>query len=238
MLNQDQNMMQGSAYAGTTAVDAGLRAFMIKIYNYVAGGLALSGAVAFAVYSVPALQAIFFNPIAMMVLSIGLLVFLFTGMNPTKMMQQSLASAQIKYYIFCAVLGITLAPIFMVYSGHSVVRVFFITAAMFGGTSLLAYTTKRDLSSWRGFLMTGLIGIILAMLVNIFLKSPAVFFVVSLISVVVFTGLIAFETQQAKRIYSGDEERDGKTAIFCAFGLYINFINLFQSLLHLLGNRN
>lgn len=239
MFNQDQNTVQtGSAYTTSTTLDAGLRAHMIRIYNTVAAGLALSGAIAYGIFSIPALQAIFLNPVVSMVTGIGLLAFLWFGMNPNKMMQQSVASAQAKYYIFCAALGTTLVYVFAVYTGHSVARVFFITAAMFGGTSLLAYTTKRDLSGFGSFFMVGLIGIIIASIVNFFLHSTALQFIISIVSVLVFTGLIAFETQNAKRLYTGNDETDRKMAVFSALGLYINFLNLFQTLLSLFGNRN
>lgn len=238
MFNQDQNTLAGSAYTSSTVVDAGLRAHMIRIFNLVAAGLATSGAVAYAVYSVPVLQAFFFNPIVSMVTGIGLLVFLWFGMNPNKMMQQSVSSAYTKYYIFCAILGTTLAYVFLAYSGASVARVFFITAGMFGATSLWGYTTKKNLTSFGSFLMMGLIGVLIAMIVNIFLHSTALQFMVSILSVFIFTGLIAFSTQNAKRFYSGNEEQDKRMAVFSAFSLYINFINLFQTLLSLLGNRN
>lgn len=239
MFNQDQNTVQaGSAYESSTTVDAGLRAHMIRIYNTVAAGLALSGAVAYGIFSIPALQAIFLNPIVSTVTGIGILAFLWFGMNPNKIMQQSVASVQAKYYLLCAALGTTLVYVFAVYTGHSVARVFFITAATFGGTALWAYTTKKDLSRWGSFFLMGLVGIIIATLVNMFLKSTGLQFVVSIISVIVFTGLIAFETQNAKRLYSGNEEADRKMAVFSALGLYINFLNLFQTLLSLFGNRN
>lgn len=240
MFNQEnETLRSGSAYqASTTTIDAGLRAHMLRVYNTVAAGLALSGAVAYGVYSIPALAQIFMNPLVSMAIGIGLLVFLWFGMNPNKMMQQSVASVRSRYYIFCAALGTTLAYIFVIYSGASVARVFFITAAMFAGTSLFGYTTKRDMSSIGGFLLMGLIGIILASIVNMFLHSTGLQFVVSIISVLVFTGLIAFESQNAKRFYTGNEEQDQKMAVFSALGLYINFINLFQTLLQLLGNRH
>lgn len=237
--NQSGSLESGSAYAGTTTHDAGLRSHMIRVFNTVAAGLGLSGLVAFAVASVPALAAIFMNPAVNMVIGIGLLLFLWFGMSPAKAMQQSAASLAIKYYIFTALLGATMAYVFIVYSGASLARVFFITAAMFAGTSLIGYTTKRDLSGMGTFLLMGLIGIVIASLVNMFLQSSGLAFVVSIIGVVVFTGLIAYEAQNAKRMYNSgnSDETNRKLAIFSALGLYINFINLFQTLLHLLGNR-
>lgn len=242
MLNQDNQFLNTGATLGTssTTYDAGLRAFMIRIFNTVGAGLAVSGLMAFAVFSVPALQAFFLNPVVAMVTGIGLLAFLWFGMSPAKTMQQSLGSLRAKYFIFTAVMGTTLSYVLLAYSGESVVRVFFITAGMFLGTSLLGYTTKRDLSGMGTFLFMGLIGIILASIVNMFLKSSGMSFVISVIGVLVFTGLIAYETQSAKRMYSpanGDDVNQ-KLAIHSALGLYISFINLFQFLLSLLGNRN
>lgn len=241
MLNNEKQM-SGSAYAGSSATtfDAGLRAHMIRIYNAVAAGLALSGLAAYAVYSVPPLAAIFMNPMVSMVLLIGLMAFLWFGMNPNKLMQQSVSAARTKYYIFTALLGTSLSYMFVAYTGDSIVRVFLITAAMFAGTSLLGYTTKRDLSGMGSFLMMGLIGVIIASVVNIFLHSSGMAFIISIIAVLVFTGLIAFESQNAKRLYNSNNSDDTnhKMAIISAVGLYISFINLFQTLLSLLGNRN
>lgn len=245
MFNQDnfsQNgaFESGGAYAsGATTYDAGLRAHMIRVFNTVAAGLGLSGLVAFGVAKVPALMAIFMNPVVSMLVGIGLIAFLWFGFTPTRAMQQPLASLRVKYYAFTALLGATMAYVFVVYSGQALTRVFFITAAMFAGTSLIGYTTKRDLTGLGGFMMMGLIGIVLASLVNMFLKSTGMSFVISIISVLVFTGLIAFESQTAKRLYSAgnSDETNHKLAILSALGLYINFINLFQTLLRIFGGR-
>ncbi len=242
MFDQNKPYQSGSAYDGAAAgatVDAGLRGHMLRVYNAVGGGLAVSGIAAWLVFAVPPLRAVFMNPMVSMVVGIGLLLFLWFGMNVQKAMQQPLAALQTKYYVFCAALGTTLAYIFAVYEAGSIARVFFITAAMFGGVSLLGYTTKRDLSGMGSFLLMGLIGIIIASIVNIFLKSTGLHFMVSIIAVLVFTGLIAYEAQNAKRMYSpaNGDETNHKLAIFSALGLYISFINLFQTLLSLLGNR-
>jgi FtsH-binding integral membrane protein len=241
MLNQDNNYMAtGTAFAQSSTYDAGLRAHMIRIFNTVAAGLAVSGFAAFAVFSVPALQAIFLNPMVNMIVGIGLLVFLWFGMNPNKMMQQSLGTAQLKYYAFTALLGTTLSYVFLLYTQTAILRVFFITAATFGATSLIGYTTKRDLTGMGSFLLMGLIGIVIASLVNMFMHSTGLAFMVSILGVLIFTGLIAFQTQQAKRLYNpaNGDDANNKLAIFNALGLYINFINLFQTLLSLMGNRN
>lgn len=257
MLN-NENQLSGSAYTGSSATtfDAGLRAHMIRIYNAVAAGLALSGLAAYAVYSVPPLAAFFMNPMVSIVLLIGLMAFLWFGMNPNKLMQQSVSAARTKYYVFTILLGTSLAYIFAIYTGASIVRVFLITAAMFAGTSLIGYTTKRDLTSMGSFLMMGLIGIITASLINYaFFSGPHLavkatqsvdphsnqfVFVISILAVIIFTGLIAYESQTAKRLYNSNnsDETNHKLAIVSAVGLYINFINLFQNLLRLLGNRN
>lgn len=242
MLNQDKQFLNTQAATfGTSATtyDAGLRAFMLSIFNTVGAGLAVSGLTAYAVFAIPALQAFFLNPAVAMVTGIGLLVFLWFGMNPAKTLQQPLSALRTKYYVFTAILGTTLSYIFLAYSGESIVRVFFITAGMFAGTSLLGYTTKRNLAGMGTFLMMGLIGIILASLVNLFLQSSGLTFVVSLCAVIVFTGLIAYETQNAKRMYNpaNGEDVNRKLAIHSALGLYISFINLFQTLLSLFGGR-
>src|SRR5690606_33098048 len=209
MFEQNKPYQSGSAYeAGATTVDMGLRGHMLRVYNAVAAGLAVSGLTAAAVYYIVPLRMIFMNPIVSLVIGIGLLAFLWFGMNMQKAMQQSVASLQAKYYIFCTAIGTTLAYIFAAYGAGSIARVFFITAAMFGGVSLIGYTTKRDLSGFGSFLMMGLIGIIIASLVNIFLGSTGLQFIISILSVLIFTGLIAYESQAAKRMYSasnGDE---------------------------------
>lgn len=239
-MNQDNNFMQsGTAFTATKSFDEGLRAHMIRIFNTVGFGLAISGAVAFLVASVPALSNFFMQPMVAIGLSVGMLLFLWFGLNPSRMMTQSLASLQLKYYLFTAVLGATLAYVFVVYSQESLARVFFITAAMFLGTSLYGYTTKRDLTGIGTFLMMGLIGIIIASVVNIFLKSSGMAFVISWVGVLVFTGLIAFDSQNAKRMYAGSagDETNRKLAVFSALSLYLNFINLFQFMLSIMGDR-
>ena len=239
-MNQDNNFMQtGTAFAGTKSFDEGLRTHMIRVFNNVGVGLAISGAVAFLVASVPPLTALFLNPVVSAIIGIGLLLFLWFGMNPSKMMQQSAASLQVKYYIFTAALGTSLAYVFLAYSQESLARVFFITASMFLGTSLYGYTTKRDMTGIGTFMMMGLMGLIIASIVNMFLHSTGMAFVISWIGVLIFTGLIAYDAQNAKRMYaaSAGEETNRKLAIFSAFSLYLNFINLFQFLLSIFGDR-
>ncbi len=239
-MTQDNNFMQsGTAFAGAKSFDEGLRSHMIRIFNTVGIGLGISGAVAFLVASVPPLAMFFMNPVVSIGLTIGMVIFLMVAMNPNKMMTQSVAGLQLKYYIFTAALGATMAYVFVVYSHESLARVFFITAAMFLGTSLYGYTTKRNLTSIGTFLMMGLIGLIIASAVNLFLRSSGMAFVISWVGVLVFTGLIAFDAQNAKRLYAGsaNDDTNRKLAVFSALGLYLNFINLFQFMLSIMGSR-
>jgi FtsH-binding integral membrane protein len=229
-------------FGGTTAtraelIDQGLRQHMLRVYNYMASGLALTGIVAYVVASSPAMMnTLFGTPLAWVVMlaPLGFVMFLSFGLN-----RMSFFAAQATFWAFAAVMGLSMATIFLAYTGNSVARVFFITGGAFAATSLWGYTTKRDLSSMGTFLFMGLIGIIIASLVNIFLHSSALQFVVSVIGVIVFTGLTAYDTQNIKSEYAEhyDAETQGKLAISGALRLYLDFINLFMMLLQLLGNR-
>jgi len=233
----------------TSAVDAGLRAYMIRVYNYMLAGLALSGITALAIINTPLISLFFqmdptgtfpvgVTPLVWIALFAPLGMVLFLGFRIQSM---SFSSVQLTFWIFAVVMGIGLTPALLAYTGTSVARVFFITAGMFGAMSLWGYTTKRDLTSWGSFLFMGLIGIIIAMLVNIFLASSMMSFVISVIGVIVFTGLTAYDTQKIKESYDyvvrGGPEAVGKGAIMGALNLYLDFINLFLMLLRLLGNR-
>lgn len=221
--------------ASSTYYDEALRTFMLSLYNYTALGLAISGAVAYFTFasglmtSMGALMWLFvFAPLGM------ILYYSFAGHN------WSFETTRWFYYAFTAVMGVSLSTIFAVYELGSIAQVFFITAATFAGASLYGYTTKKDLSGWGSFLIIGLIGVIIASLVNIFLQSSALQFAVSIIGVIIFTGLTAYDTQVAKTEFvSGriDAEQTAKFAIDMALNLYLNFINLFQMLLSLLGNK-
>jgi FtsH-binding integral membrane protein len=243
--------------AETAVVDAGLRAYMLRIYNYMVLGLAITGFAALGGYllavtddpanAVARLRdgimltsfgyAIFVSPLkwAIILAPLGLVFFLgfrVQSMAPT--------TAQIVFWVFSALIGLSLASIFLVYTHTSIVRVFFITAASFGALSLWGYTTQRDISGFGAFLIMGLFGIIIAMLVNLFLQSSALQWAVSVIGVVVFAGLTAWDTQRLKSEYihgSMEGEVLEKSAIMGALSLYLNFINLFTFLLQLLGNR-
>ena len=225
--------------AGTDAqIDEGLRAYMLRVYNYMVTGLALTGVVAFIVASTPAVfNAIFGSGLAWVVIlaPLGLVFFLSARIN-----KMSAASAQITYWVFAGLMGLSLATVFVQYTGESIARVFFITAATFAAMSLYGYTTKRDLTAWGSFLMMGLIGIIIAMVVNFFIGSTMIQFVVSVLGVLIFIGLTAYDTQKIKEMYAAADgsEIAGKKAIMGALRLYLDFINLFLMLLHLFGNRN
>ncbi len=239
MVDRNTNAFGGRAVDGARAadIDEGLRQHMISVYNYMMIGLALTGAVAFAAStSAPLMNAIYGSPLKWVVMLAPLgFVFFFSA----RIHAMSFSTAQITFWAFAGVMGLSLSYIFLVYTGESVVRVFLITAVTFGAMSLYGYTTKADLSKWGSFLFMGLIGIIIASLVNIFMQSSALQFAISVIGVVVFVGLTAYDTQAIKEEYFAGDSSDtaGKKAIMGALRLYLDFINLFMMLLQLLGNR-
>jgi FtsH-binding integral membrane protein len=211
--------------------DEGLREFMLNMYNHTAAGLAVSGIVAWLTYSTGLLFAMAGAIWIFALAPLGMILwYSFAGQN------WSYDKLRNFYYAFTAVMGVGLAPIFAVYTGASITQVFFITAATFGAASLWGYTTRRDLTGFGHFLFMGLIGIIIAMIVNIFLASSALMFTISILGVFIFTGLTAWDTQRAKQIYL-DHGGDPRYGIQFAISLYLNFVNLFQMLLSLLGNR-
>ncbi|EJN06103.1 Bax inhibitor-1/YccA family protein [Phyllobacterium sp. YR531] len=219
------------------AFDEGLRQHMLRIYNYMGLGLVLTGVIAFVVASTPALYVpIFSTPLKWVVMLAPLAFVMFFSF---KMQTMSAASAQLMFWAFCAIMGLSMASIFLVFTGNSIARTFFIAATMFGATSLYGYTTKRDLSQFGSFLIMGLIGVVVASVVNIFLGSTMIQFVVSVAGVLVFVGLTAWDTQTIKEQYAEnlDSETQQKMAVFGAFSLYLNFINIFQLLLNLTGER-
>ena len=232
----DRRYVTGAA-AAAADIDIGLRQYMLKVYNYMTGGLALTGLVAFAVSQSPGmLHAIYGTPLLWVVMLAPIGISFFFSMRLQKM---SASSAQTLYWVFAALMGLSLSFIFLAYTGVSIARVFFITAGTFAGMSLYGYTTKRDLAGMGSFLFMGLIGLIIASLVNLFLQSSALQFALSVIGVLVFVGLTAWDTQRIKEMYSaGDTSEVGtKKAIMGAFQLYLDFINLFVMLLQLMGNR-
>ncbi|MBM3508714.1 MAG: Bax inhibitor-1/YccA family protein [Alphaproteobacteria bacterium] len=223
--------------AEAVRVDAGLRSYMLQVYNYMASGLFLTGLIAAAVAYTPSVfNVIFGTPLkwVVMLAPIGIVFFLSARLH-----RMSAAAAQAWFWGFAALFGLSLASIFALYTGLSITRVFFITAGTFGAMSLYGYTTKTDLSKFGSFLIMGLIGILIAGLVNIFIASSALQFAISVIGVIVFVGLTAWDTQRIKEEYSAqdDTETAGKKAIFGALQLYLDFINLFIMLLQLLGER-
>ncbi len=242
---------QPQGYAGTQVeVDQGLRAFMLGVYNNMVVGLGISGLVALGLSMVatattetgrlaltPIGQFLYASPFKW-VLMLAPLAFIF--IFSFRMDRMSASSARTMFWAFAAVMGASMSVLLLVFTGASVVRVFFITAAAFAGLSLWGYTTKRSLSGMGSFLIMGLIGLILASLVNIFLASSALQFAISLIGVLIFAGLTAYDTQKLKEmyLYSGlDSEGAAKLSINGALSLYLDFINMFQFLLSLIGDR-
>jgi uncharacterized protein len=243
-----------SASAATTAavLDAGLRAYMLRVYNWMSSGLLLTGVIAYAIANTDLINAFYplvatpmgmvRQPSVLAIVSIfaplAFVLVLSLGVN-----RLSRSTAQMLYWLFCAAMGASLTNIFLIYTGESIVRVFFITAATFAATSIYGYTTKADLSRFGSFLMMGLFGIIIAGLVNMFFQSSALQFAISVIGVVVFTGLTAYDTQRIKATYvqyayAEGPEGAAKRSVYDALSLYLNFIKLFMLLLQLMGNRN
>jgi hypothetical protein len=218
---------------------------MLRVYNYMLLGLALTGAAAWFTASVPAFSNLFFQVTArgytlsmlgwvVLLAPLGLVFFL-----SFRIQQMSFAAAQATFWVYAALMGIGLTPVLLLYTGASVAQVFFITAATFGAMSLYGYTTKRDLSAFGSFLFMGLIGIIIASLVNMFLQSSMMQWVISVIGVLIFTGLTAYDTQSIKETYyvGDDGSVAGKKALMGALRLYLDFVNLFLMLLRLMGDR-
>ncbi|HJO75737.1 MAG TPA: Bax inhibitor-1/YccA family protein [Rhodospirillales bacterium] len=226
------------ATAEAVQIDEGLRAYMLRIYNYMASGLALTGIIALATAQSESLMQIIFGGGALMwIIMLSPLAFILALSFGINKMQAS--TAQAVFWGFAAVMGLSMASIFAVYTGTSIARVFFITAGTFAGMSLYGYTTKRDLTAMGSFLFMGLIGIILASVVNIFLQSSAMHFVISVLGVLIFVGLTAYDTQKIKSMYAEADgaETASKKAIMGALTLYLDFINLFLMLLRLFGDR-
>jgi FtsH-binding integral membrane protein len=229
------------------SVDTGLRTFMLGVYNKVALGLLLSAALAYLTSSFAPVQELLFRTVdgrfagmtilGMIVSFAPLAVILFSGFairNPTE------KSAGITYWTIVSLMGASLGVVMLVYTGASVVSTFLVTATAFGALSLIGYTTKKDLTAFGSFLIIGLVGLILASVVNMFLKSSAMAFIVNIIGVLIFAGLIAYDTQRLKMSYyelGGDKTAMGVATNFGALSLYLNFINLFQFLLSILGDR-
>jgi len=250
MANQNFNTFgRGGVIADQASFDVGLRAHMIRVYNYMASGLALSGIVAFALFSSPELAGLFFqisprgavvglNGLGWVAILAPLGLLLLTSFKGATM---SVGAVQAVYWAVTALMGVSLSLLLFRYTGASVARTFFVTAASFGALSLYGYTTKRDLSAMGKFLFMGLIGLILASLVNMFFPSGTMNFIISVAGVLIFSGLIAYDTQRIKEQYADAYGTDvaEKMAIFGALSLYLDFVNLFQFLMSFMGqNRN
>jgi FtsH-binding integral membrane protein len=255
MSNIDRNYatLRGVATDRAVAYDMGLRAHMIRVYNYMAGGVAITGVVAWLAFQLaggdqihsigrsvvgltPFGQAVFGSPL-MWVIALAPLGMVFYLSYRVGQMQASTARAW--FFAFAALLGLSLATIFMVYTTTSITRVFFISAASFGALSLYGYTTQRNLSAMGSFLIMGVFGIMIAMLVNMFLVSSALQWAISVIGVLIFAGLTAYDTQTIKELYDpmDDGTVAGRKAVMGALRLYLDFINMFQFLLQMFGDR-
>ena len=242
-----QTIRTVGAGAQTAQIDQGLRAHMNKVYGLMSVAMLVTGGVAWSVGSSTTLLSIFRNPETLQPNILGWIVMF----APLAMVfgygalrnRASYATMQLYFYAFAAVMGLSLAWIFQVFTGVSIAQTFLVTAISFAGLSLWGYTTKRDLSGMGTFLMMGLIGLIVASIVNIFLASSALMFAISVIGVLIFAGLTAYDTQNIKNTYiqhaqAGDDEWLAKSAIDGALNLYMNFINLFMFLLQFMGNRD
>jgi len=239
----DLRNYQSRAQTGEV-IDQGLRAYMLKVYNLMALGLAITGVAAylgfnFAVQDNQLTQfgvLLFQSPLRWVVILAPLAAVFFLSFRINRM---SVAAAQTTFWVYAALVGLSLASIFLIYTQSSITQTFFVTAASFGALSLFGYTTKRDLSAMGSFLIMGLFGLIIASLVNIFLASSALQFAISAIGVLIFAGLTAYDTQRIKEMYYEADGYDvaGRKAIMGALTLYLDFINLFMFLLQFMGNR-
>jgi uncharacterized protein len=226
-------------------IDEGLRTYMLKVYNLMAFGLAITGVAAYglatlavdATGNMTSLGALIYTtPLRWVILLAPIALVFFLSFRIHSM---SVAAAQTTFWAYAALVGASISSIFLVYTDASIVKTFFITAAAFGSLSLYGYTTKRDLTGMGSFLIMGLFGIIIASIVNIFLGSPALDFAVSILGVLIFAGLTAYDTQKIKEMYfeGDDDATGGRKAIMGALNLYMDFINLFMFLLRFVGNR-
>ena len=245
-----QSAHLGGRAAEMARIDQGLRSYMLKVYNYMAIALGVTGVFAYGIFSMAFVQeggsvvgvtqfgaTLFNSPLKYVVMFAPFAMVLFLSFRIQKM---SASTAQMVFWVYAALMGVSLSSIFAVFTMTSITQVFFITAASFAGLSLYGYTTSKSLSGWGSFLFMGLIGIVIASIVNIFLASSALQFAISVIGVLVFAGLTAYDTQQIKEMYFEGDSADtmGKKAIMGALRLYLDFINLFIMLLQLFGNRD
>jgi len=244
MADYRNNIARQGVTAGSvrTDYDEGLRSYLLKVYNYMGMALVLTGVAAYATYSLAATspafqQLIYVSPLKWVIMFAPLALVFFLSFRINSM---SVAAAQLTFWIYAALVGVSLSSIFIVFTGASITQTFFITAAAFGALSLYGYTTKRDLSGMGSFMMMGLFGLIIAMIVNLFLQSSAMQWAISVIGVLIFAGLTAWDTQKIKNMYdvvAQDETMMGRSAIMGALTLYLDFLNMFMFLLQFLGNR-
>ena len=248
--NRENILSKSRSTTNQVVMDEGLRAYMLKVYNYMSTGVLLTGIIALLTFKMSVVtdasgsivsltnfgNAIYLSGLKWIVMlaPLGIVFYMSFGIN-----KMSTSKAQTTFWIFAALMGLSLSSILLVYTGLSVTRVFFISSATFGAMSIYGYTTKRDLTKFGSFLMMGLIGIIIASLVNIFLKSSMMYFAISIIGVLIFVGLTAYDTQKIKNMYSASDSGElmGKKAVMGALTLYLDFINLFIMLLRLFGQR-
>lgn len=242
-------MLESRNYAqvgAKAAVDEGLRQYMIKVYNYMSGGLCITALVAYLIANTSMIRMFFeVSPAGQVIgmsglgwlalLSPFIMIFAFGWV----MMKGTLAQVQGVFWGFAALMGASLCPVLMMYTGASVTRIFLITAAMFGGMSLYGYTTKKDLTAMGSFMIMAVWGIVIAAIVNMFLKSPGLYYAISIISVIAFTALTAYDTQKIRQMYYEQDSGDtaSRKAIAGALSLYMDFINIFIALLRLFGDR-
>ena len=231
-----------ATYSNANVIDQGLRNYMLKIYNYMAGGLTATALAAYMIVTNPSIFRLFFNEMGytgfgyLALFAPLILVFAFGWVLNRGTLQQ----VKMMFWGYSILMGVSLAPIFLVYTGASIARIFLITAATFGALSLYGYTTKKDVSGWGSFLMMGLFGVIIASIVNIFMKSSGLDYALSYIVVFIFAGLTVYDTQTLKSMYyanSMTDDGESRGAIAGALSLYLDFINMFMALLRLLGDR-
>src|SRR5689334_6168400 len=235
MSNYDHNLAVSGADAAALAIDSGRRSYLLRIYNYMAAGVGLTALVAWITYQLMGPELLQSPLMWVFVLAPLALVFLISARINTL----SVATARWLFFIYAALVGVSLSTLFHIYTNSSITRVFFITATMFGALSLFGQTTRRDLSGMGTFLFMGLIGIIIATLVNLFLRSGGLDWLISVVGVGVFAGLTAYDNQRIKAMYDSkdDDVTRGRKSVIAALSLYLNFINLFLMLLRLAGSR-
>ncbi|WP_027556583.1 Bax inhibitor-1/YccA family protein [Bradyrhizobium sp. Cp5.3] len=235
MSNYDHNLTAADTASRQIAVDAGLRDYMLRIYTYMASGVGLTAVVAGVTYQVMG-PALLQSPLMWVFILAPLALVFFIG---TRINTLSVSTARLVFFLYAALVGISLSILLHIYTSSSITRVFFIAAATFGALSLLGYTTRRDLSGFGTFLFMGLIGIIIASLVNLFLQSTGLDWLISIVGVGVFAGLTAYDTQRIKAMYDSTDDHTtaGRKSVIAALSLYLNFLNLFLMLLRLAGGR-